>query len=153
MATVHLNWKGDDETITVVVIPNLGEDLILGTDYVDFTSLLEKAGQEHEHLYQPLARRSVFDGPARCGPCTNPTCAGAATSVPATHAEEADQGSHLVTKAGLRRVERPVVVRRNAHNGGAVSSGAGGRNGAHQRKQEGEEEADGGTDISASQEA
>ncbi|KAJ1161310.1 hypothetical protein NDU88_001797 [Pleurodeles waltl] len=25
---------------------NLGEDLILGTDYVDFTSLLEKAGQE-----------------------------------------------------------------------------------------------------------
>ncbi|KAJ1200023.1 hypothetical protein NDU88_003852 [Pleurodeles waltl] len=47
VATVHLNWKGEDETITVGVIPNLGEDLNLGTDYVDFTSLLEKAGQEH----------------------------------------------------------------------------------------------------------
>ncbi|KAJ1121402.1 hypothetical protein NDU88_009511 [Pleurodeles waltl] len=49
VATVHLNWKGEDETITVGVIPNLGEDLILGTDYVDFTSLQEKAGQERIH--------------------------------------------------------------------------------------------------------
>ncbi|KAJ1216210.1 hypothetical protein NDU88_003816 [Pleurodeles waltl] len=46
IATVRLNWRGDDETITVGVIPDLGEDLILGTDYEDFTSLLEKAGQE-----------------------------------------------------------------------------------------------------------
>ncbi|KAJ1157237.1 hypothetical protein NDU88_009952 [Pleurodeles waltl] len=30
----------------VGVIPNLGEDLILGMDYVNFTSLLERAGQE-----------------------------------------------------------------------------------------------------------
>ncbi|KAJ1153088.1 hypothetical protein NDU88_005855 [Pleurodeles waltl] len=44
---VRLNWRGDDETITVGVIPNLGQDLILGTDYVNFTTLLEKAGQEH----------------------------------------------------------------------------------------------------------
>ncbi|KAJ1089716.1 hypothetical protein NDU88_002861 [Pleurodeles waltl] len=49
VAMVRLNWRGDDETITVGVIPNLGEDLILGTDYVDFTSLLEKASQEHVH--------------------------------------------------------------------------------------------------------
>ncbi|KAJ1152497.1 hypothetical protein NDU88_005272 [Pleurodeles waltl] len=47
VATVHLNWRGDDETITVGVIPNLGKDLIFGTDYVDFTSLLEKAGHKH----------------------------------------------------------------------------------------------------------
>ncbi|KAJ1185969.1 hypothetical protein NDU88_002754 [Pleurodeles waltl] len=47
VATVHLNLKGEDESITVGVITNLGEDLILGTDYVDFISLLEKARQEH----------------------------------------------------------------------------------------------------------
>ncbi|KAJ1115011.1 hypothetical protein NDU88_003239 [Pleurodeles waltl] len=47
VATVRLNWRGDDKTITVGVIPNLGEDLNLGTDYVDFTSLLEKAGHEY----------------------------------------------------------------------------------------------------------
>ncbi|KAJ1154992.1 hypothetical protein NDU88_007730 [Pleurodeles waltl] len=47
VAMVRLNWRGDDETITVGVIPDLGEDLILGTDYVDFISLLEKASQEH----------------------------------------------------------------------------------------------------------
>ncbi|KAJ1181034.1 hypothetical protein NDU88_006245 [Pleurodeles waltl] len=46
VATVRLNWKGEDETIKVGVIPNLGEDLILVTDYVDFSSLLNKAGQE-----------------------------------------------------------------------------------------------------------
>ncbi|KAJ1132774.1 hypothetical protein NDU88_011077 [Pleurodeles waltl] len=46
IATVRLNWIGDDEMITVGVIPDLGEDLILDTDYDDFTSLLEKAGQE-----------------------------------------------------------------------------------------------------------
>ncbi|KAJ1152788.1 hypothetical protein NDU88_005563 [Pleurodeles waltl] len=43
VAMVRLNWRGDDETITVGVIPNLGEDLILCTDYVNFTPLLEKA--------------------------------------------------------------------------------------------------------------
>ncbi|KAJ1092890.1 hypothetical protein NDU88_006000 [Pleurodeles waltl] len=42
---------------------------------------------------------------------------------------------------------------RSVHNGGAVSSGVGGRNGAKQRQQEEEEEADDGTDISASGEA
>ncbi|KAJ1162852.1 hypothetical protein NDU88_003317 [Pleurodeles waltl] len=46
VATVRLNWKGEDETIKVGVIPHLGENLILGTDYMDFTSLLTKAGQE-----------------------------------------------------------------------------------------------------------
>ncbi|KAJ1088695.1 hypothetical protein NDU88_001851 [Pleurodeles waltl] len=49
MATVRLHWKGEDETIKVGVIPNLGEDLILGTDYVDFTSLLNEAGDELVH--------------------------------------------------------------------------------------------------------
>ncbi|KAJ1118703.1 hypothetical protein NDU88_006891 [Pleurodeles waltl] len=47
VAMVCLNWRGTDETITVGMIPNLGEDLILGTDYVDFAPLLEKACQEH----------------------------------------------------------------------------------------------------------
>ncbi|KAJ1164556.1 hypothetical protein NDU88_004992 [Pleurodeles waltl] len=39
--------RGAEETITVGITPNLGEDLILGTDYVNFTPLLEKACQEH----------------------------------------------------------------------------------------------------------
>ncbi|KAJ1163755.1 hypothetical protein NDU88_004208 [Pleurodeles waltl] len=36
-----------NETIRVGVLPHLGEDIILGTDYEDFPSLLTKAGQEH----------------------------------------------------------------------------------------------------------
>ncbi|KAJ1149643.1 hypothetical protein NDU88_002449 [Pleurodeles waltl] len=44
---VLLNWRGIEEKITVGMIPNLGEDLILGTDYVNFTPLLEKACQEN----------------------------------------------------------------------------------------------------------
>ncbi|KAJ1165513.1 hypothetical protein NDU88_005940 [Pleurodeles waltl] len=44
---VPLNSRGAEETITVGMIPNLGEDLILCTDYVNFTPLLEKACQEH----------------------------------------------------------------------------------------------------------
>ncbi|KAJ1205332.1 hypothetical protein NDU88_000767 [Pleurodeles waltl] len=35
------------ETLRVGVLPRLDEDIILGTDYEDFPSLLEKAGQEH----------------------------------------------------------------------------------------------------------
>ncbi|KAJ1189515.1 hypothetical protein NDU88_006260 [Pleurodeles waltl] len=58
MATVKPNWKGEDETINVGVIPNLGEDFILGTDYGDFTSLLEKAGQEH--LYATWWEEALF---------------------------------------------------------------------------------------------
>ncbi|KAJ1085401.1 hypothetical protein NDU88_005533 [Pleurodeles waltl] len=42
-----LNWRGTEETIAVGMISNLGEDLILGTDYVNFTPLLEKACQEN----------------------------------------------------------------------------------------------------------
>ncbi|KAJ1135546.1 hypothetical protein NDU88_001985 [Pleurodeles waltl] len=47
VAMVLLNWKGEDGTITVGVIPNLDEEIILSTDYINFTSLLEKASQEH----------------------------------------------------------------------------------------------------------
>ncbi|KAJ1114528.1 hypothetical protein NDU88_002763 [Pleurodeles waltl] len=47
VATVLFNWRGTEETITVGMIPGLGEDLILGTDYENFTPLLEKACQEN----------------------------------------------------------------------------------------------------------
>ncbi|KAJ1122073.1 hypothetical protein NDU88_000577 [Pleurodeles waltl] len=43
--------------------------------------------------------------------------------------------------------------RRNTNNGGAVSSGAGGRSSGEQWKQEGEDKADDETDSSAPQEA
>ncbi|KAJ1206251.1 hypothetical protein NDU88_001660 [Pleurodeles waltl] len=52
----------------------------------------------------------------------------------------------------FKELKGRLVVRRNPDNGGAVSSGAGGRNSADQRKPEGEEKADGETDFSASQE-
>ncbi|KAJ1200341.1 hypothetical protein NDU88_004165 [Pleurodeles waltl] len=77
----------------------------------------------------------------RCQPCSAP------------QTEEANQGSFPATKAGLQRVERPVVGWRTLVNGGAVSSDAGGRKSADQWKQEGEEEADDETDFSARQEA
>ncbi|KAJ1199445.1 hypothetical protein NDU88_003279 [Pleurodeles waltl] len=41
-----LNWRGTEETIMIGIIPNLGEDLILGTDNPDFSPLLEKACHE-----------------------------------------------------------------------------------------------------------
>ncbi|KAJ1100627.1 hypothetical protein NDU88_005708 [Pleurodeles waltl] len=47
VAIVHLNWRGIEKTITVGMIPHLGEDLILGTDNKNFTPLLEKACQEN----------------------------------------------------------------------------------------------------------
>ncbi|KAJ1156144.1 hypothetical protein NDU88_008868 [Pleurodeles waltl] len=47
MAMVRLNWRGIEETITVGMIPHLGVVLILGTDYENFTPLLEKACQEN----------------------------------------------------------------------------------------------------------
>ncbi|KAJ1144788.1 hypothetical protein NDU88_011083 [Pleurodeles waltl] len=94
-----------------------------------------------------------MERPACCGRYTNPTGAGAATRVTAPQTEEANQGSFPELKAGLRQTETPVIARRKADNGGAVSSGAGGWNSADQRKREGEEEADEETDFSVSQEA
>ncbi|KAJ1201568.1 hypothetical protein NDU88_005376 [Pleurodeles waltl] len=47
VATVRLNWRGKEEAIRVGVLPHLDEHIILGTDYEDFPSLLNKAGQEH----------------------------------------------------------------------------------------------------------
>ncbi|KAJ1146406.1 hypothetical protein NDU88_012683 [Pleurodeles waltl] len=44
---VLLNWRGAKEQITVGMIPALGEDLIIGPDYDNFTSLLAKASQEN----------------------------------------------------------------------------------------------------------
>ncbi|KAJ1144789.1 hypothetical protein NDU88_011084 [Pleurodeles waltl] len=188
VATVHLNWKGDDEVITVGVIPNLGEDLILGTDYVGFTSLLEKAGQEHinntwweeapfgaseEETRKPrikLSRKQKREQQRVHQSLRDPRKP-ESNSPPAmicTTSGDLRQGQHDDPTlknawhqalqpdgqvAGLRRTETPVIARRKADNGGAVSSGAGGRNSADQRKREGEEEADEETDFSASQEA
>ncbi|KAJ1123610.1 hypothetical protein NDU88_002078 [Pleurodeles waltl] len=44
---VSLNWRGAEERLAVGVIPTLGEDLIIGTDYEDFIPLLAKASLEY----------------------------------------------------------------------------------------------------------
>ncbi|KAJ1150408.1 hypothetical protein NDU88_003201 [Pleurodeles waltl] len=87
------------------------------------------------------SRSAVCAGPARCGPYTNPTGAGAATSAPDPHAEEANQEFHPATKAGPRGAKRRAVVKSAVRNGGAGRRGVGGSNGVTPRKQEGAEEA------------
>ncbi|KAJ1128101.1 hypothetical protein NDU88_006480 [Pleurodeles waltl] len=47
LATIRLKWRDRTEPLRVGVLPRLDEDIILGTDYEDFPSLLDKAGQEH----------------------------------------------------------------------------------------------------------
>ncbi|KAJ1106786.1 hypothetical protein NDU88_004184 [Pleurodeles waltl] len=47
VAQVHLQWRGENEMLKVGVLPHLEEDIIIGTDYADFPTLLTKAGQEH----------------------------------------------------------------------------------------------------------
>ncbi|KAJ1153668.1 hypothetical protein NDU88_006427 [Pleurodeles waltl] len=46
VATLRMDWKGEDENMRVGVLTRLGEAVILGTDYEDFPSLLTKASQE-----------------------------------------------------------------------------------------------------------
>ncbi|KAJ1162723.1 hypothetical protein NDU88_003190 [Pleurodeles waltl] len=46
VATVLINWRGQEECLSVEVIPDLGEDIIIGTDYVAFAYLLNNANQE-----------------------------------------------------------------------------------------------------------
>ncbi|KAJ1190394.1 hypothetical protein NDU88_007132 [Pleurodeles waltl] len=100
------------------------------------------------------------DGPARYGLFTNPTCAGTTTIAPVLLEEAANPDSLPAVKAGPGicgagpgRPEKLADERREARNGGVVSSCTGGQNGDHRQKPEGEEESDGGTDISASWEA
>ncbi|KAJ1138355.1 hypothetical protein NDU88_004742 [Pleurodeles waltl] len=47
VAQIHLQWRGENETLKVGMLPHLEEDIIIGTDYADFPTLLTKAGQEH----------------------------------------------------------------------------------------------------------
>ncbi|KAJ1204513.1 hypothetical protein NDU88_008290 [Pleurodeles waltl] len=47
LATIWLKWSEQPEKLQVGVLSKLEEDIILGTDYEGFPSLLEKAGQEH----------------------------------------------------------------------------------------------------------
>ncbi|KAJ1128257.1 hypothetical protein NDU88_006636 [Pleurodeles waltl] len=47
MATIMFQWRGEEESLRVGVLPHLEEDIIIGTDYTAFTELLSKAGEEH----------------------------------------------------------------------------------------------------------
>ncbi|KAJ1176042.1 hypothetical protein NDU88_001326 [Pleurodeles waltl] len=42
-----MKWRDANETLKVGVLSHLEEDIIIGTDYTDFFTLLTKAGQEH----------------------------------------------------------------------------------------------------------
>ncbi|KAJ1098321.1 hypothetical protein NDU88_003436 [Pleurodeles waltl] len=102
----------------------------------------------------------MCNGPERYDPFTNPTCAGAAKNAPVPHEEAANLEFLPAAKAGPggccvgpRGPEKPADERRGARNGGVRSCSAGGQNGNNRRKPGGEEESDGRTDISATQEA
>ncbi|KAJ1149271.1 hypothetical protein NDU88_002083 [Pleurodeles waltl] len=47
VATIEINWRGHEEYLSVGVIPELGEDMIIGTDYEAFPQLLNTANQDH----------------------------------------------------------------------------------------------------------
>ncbi|KAJ1130222.1 hypothetical protein NDU88_008578 [Pleurodeles waltl] len=47
VAAVSINWRGQEECLSVGVIPDLGEDMIIGTDYDAFAHLLNNANQDH----------------------------------------------------------------------------------------------------------
>ncbi|KAJ1126900.1 hypothetical protein NDU88_005306 [Pleurodeles waltl] len=47
IATVSINRRGQEECLSVGVIPNLGEDMIIGMDYDAFAYLLVNSNQDH----------------------------------------------------------------------------------------------------------
>ncbi|KAJ1115795.1 hypothetical protein NDU88_004017 [Pleurodeles waltl] len=146
---------------------------------MDFTSLLEKAGQEHinntwweeapfgaseEETRKPRIKLSrkpkreqrrvyqILRDPRKPESNFPP-------AMVCTTSGDFRQGQHdnPTLKNAWHQALHPdgqvVIARRKVDNGGAVSSGAGGRNSADQWKREGEEQADEETDFSASQEA
>ncbi|KAJ1201432.1 hypothetical protein NDU88_005241 [Pleurodeles waltl] len=46
-ATIEINWTGHEEYLSVGVIPDLGEDMIIGTDTEAFPQLLDTANQDN----------------------------------------------------------------------------------------------------------
>ncbi|KAJ1181655.1 hypothetical protein NDU88_006858 [Pleurodeles waltl] len=46
VATMGINWRGHEEYLSVGVIPDRGEEMIIGTDYEAFPQLLETANQD-----------------------------------------------------------------------------------------------------------
>ncbi|KAJ1167797.1 hypothetical protein NDU88_008185 [Pleurodeles waltl] len=69
VATIILNWKGVEEQITVGMIPTLGEDLIIRTDYENFTPLLARASQDYvTNIWweeAPYGKAEVEESPLR----------------------------------------------------------------------------------------
>ncbi|KAJ1178017.1 hypothetical protein NDU88_003267 [Pleurodeles waltl] len=47
VARIRFQWRGEEETLRVGVLPHLEEDIIIRTDYAAFPRLLSKAGEEH----------------------------------------------------------------------------------------------------------
>ncbi|KAJ1164981.1 hypothetical protein NDU88_005411, partial [Pleurodeles waltl] len=66
-ANIRLQWRDRTEDLWVVVLSNLDEDIILGTDYEDFPSLLERAGQEHilRTWWKEAPKGIITDEPGR----------------------------------------------------------------------------------------
>ncbi|KAJ1155149.1 hypothetical protein NDU88_007884 [Pleurodeles waltl] len=47
VAMIRFQWRGEEETLRVGVLPHLEEDIIIGTDYTALPQLVSKAGEEH----------------------------------------------------------------------------------------------------------
>ncbi|KAJ1181686.1 hypothetical protein NDU88_006888 [Pleurodeles waltl] len=47
VATVSSNWGGQEQFLSIGVIPDLGENMIIGTDYCAFAHLLNNVNQDH----------------------------------------------------------------------------------------------------------
>ncbi|KAJ1180956.1 hypothetical protein NDU88_006167 [Pleurodeles waltl] len=47
VAALLINWRGQEECLSVGMFPNLAEDMIIGTNYDAFVQLLNNANQDH----------------------------------------------------------------------------------------------------------
>ncbi|XP_069085522.1 uncharacterized protein [Pleurodeles waltl] len=67
LATIQLQWREWSEDLRVGVLSKLEEDIIIGTDYVDFSSLLERTGQEHmlTSWWTEVPEGDMPEGPGR----------------------------------------------------------------------------------------
>ncbi|KAJ1118822.1 hypothetical protein NDU88_007009 [Pleurodeles waltl] len=99
------------------------------------------------------------DGPAQCGPFTNPTYAGAVVNTLVPHVEAANQESLPAAEeepgsccTGRGEAKKPAAEKTGSRTRGVRSSSAEKEDGDNQRKSTGEEESNGGPKTPAFQE-
>ncbi|XP_069078298.1 uncharacterized protein [Pleurodeles waltl] len=95
---------------------------------------------DSERLYQPHAMGSVCDGPARCGPSVNTTCAGTAESNPALKDEAANPRELPASKeepGGFHASGRTDEKTNGREEGGCGSSRSTGERRFDQRQEPG----------------